>query len=176
MLAIPEPVLAFLRDRLKRVDARQGTDAAVIRVQREKALKALEREERELLGLRMRQLIGDEVFQQERSGLQARRQTLEDQTTDQQRQDSAPQARAAQFDETLGFVQGAPLLIRQGQPFQLRSLLQHLQLEIVLRGRRLDFTAPKPLSALVQAASNSNWQAQWSEIWKWVMHGDVPNR
>jgi DNA invertase Pin-like site-specific DNA recombinase len=172
-LAIPDPVLVFLRKRLATVDAHRGIDAAAIREQHERALRALEQEERELLGLRMRQLIDDEVFQNERAGLQLRRRELQERSVDQQDRDSAPQARAAQIAESLDLVQGAPLAIREGQPFQVRSLLEHLQSEIVLRGRRLDFTAPKPLSALVQAASSSNWQAQWDEIWKWVECGEV---
>ncbi len=73
---------------------------------------------------------------------------------------SEQHARATQLREQVDLVHGGPLVIEHGDAFQLRSLLQQLQLEIRLRGRRLDFTAPKPLSILVEAGSNSAWRAQ----------------
>src|SRR5262249_41593167 len=68
-LAIPEPILAFLRDKLDRLDLRNAGSAAMLKEQSEKALTAMDREERELLGLRMRQMISDAEFHRERESL-----------------------------------------------------------------------------------------------------------
>lgn len=46
--------------------------------QREKALRALELEERELIGMCARRLIDDDTFQRERTSLQERRQRFEE--------------------------------------------------------------------------------------------------
>jgi hypothetical protein len=174
LLTIPEPILEFLRDRLNRLDTLQGDALTHTREQREQALRSLQREERELLGLRMRQLIADEEFQRERQALQRRSQQLEQAAQTKPGDPSDLQARAAKLRDQIDLVHGGPLVVEKGEPFQLRSLLEQLQLEIVLRGRRLDFTAPKPLSTLVQAGSSSAWQSQWFLLWKWVMYGDVP--
>ena len=59
---------------------------------------------------------------------------------------------------------------------QLRSVLVQLQLKLVLQGRRLDFTGPKPVSMLIEAGAHSNWQAKWDETWKWIQIGEVDAR
>ncbi len=171
-LAIPEPILTFLRDRLARLDLRTSGTSALLKEQREKALRTLEREERELLGLRMRQLIDDAEFNRERETLGARRRDLEDSAVAQDEAVDGRQARADRFARLLNLTQGGPLVVQHGTPVQLRSLLQELQLKIILRGRRLDFTVLEPLSQLVRAGSDSNWCATWIDIWKWIQFGD----
>ncbi len=172
-LAIPEPILAFLRQKLDAFDAGEAGLSAQVTDQRERALAGLEREERELLSLRVRQLIDDETFTRERNSLRERRVSLQRPAAAIGTDTSESQARANALSDKLDLVEGGPTVVREGTPFQLRSLLVGLQLEITLRGRRLDFTASEPLATLVRAASNSNWQAQWPELWKWLMYGDA---
>jgi site-specific DNA recombinase len=170
-LAIPEPILNFLRDRLDRLDTTEAGMNTRVQEQRERALTGLQREEREILGLRMRGMISDEEFQREREGLSQRRQDLE-RALSVPADDPALHDRVAEVSRLLDLVNGGPLVIREGTPVQLRSLLEQLQLEITLRGRRLDFTVLEPLSQLVKAGSVSNWCATWPEIWKWIVYGD----
>jgi hypothetical protein len=140
--------------------------------QRERALRALEREERELIGMCARRLIDDEIFQRERGALQERRLRFEQSPATDDAGTSALQARLTAVTKKLDLVAGAPKTLHDGDPFQLRSLLQQLQLEIVLRGRHLDLTASEPLAKLVKAGSDSSWCATWSEIWKWIQFGE----
>lgn len=170
-LAIPEPILAFLRERLDRLDFKEAGATAMVREQRDKALKGLEREERELLGMRMRQLVSDEEFHREREVLSGRRRDLEEAAVAPTTANDAREERALEFRSKLDLTQGGPLVLAEGTPVQVRSLLQQLHLEIILRGRRLDFTAPKPLSMLVEAGANSKWCATWPEIWNWIQFG-----
>jgi site-specific DNA recombinase len=171
-LAIPEPILAFLRQRLDRLDENNGATSAAVVEQRDKALKALAAEERELLSMRMRQVIDDIDFQRERSALQQRRLQLQQQAERRDDQPTEQQARAAQLRETLSLAEAAPLTASQGVSVQLRSVLVQLQLKLLLQGRRLDFTGPKPVSMLIEAGANSNWQAKWDESWEWILEGD----
>jgi hypothetical protein len=171
-LAIPEPILAFLRDRLDRLDFKAAGATAMVREQRDKALKGLDREERELLGMRMRQLVSDEEFHREREVLSGRRRDLEEATVAPATANDAREERALDFRRKLDLTQGGPLMFAEGTPVQVRSLLQQLHLEIVLRGRRLDFTVQEPLSQLVKAGSDSSWCATWFEIWKWIQFGE----
>ncbi len=156
-LTIPEPILEFLRERLDRLDLREAGATAVVREQREEALKALEREERELLGMRMRQLIGDEDFHRERETLSQRRRDLEDTKSASVTETEGREERALEFRKQLDLTQGGPLVLAEGTPVQVRSLLQQLHLEIVLRGRRLDISVSEPLSQLVKAGNESTW-------------------
>lgn len=134
----------------------------------ERDLRALEREERELLGMRVRQLIDDETFQRERTALQERRLGFA-QVSARSDESSRQQARIQEVTQKLDLVEGAPAMLRQGEPFQLRSLLQQLQLEINLRGRRLDFTALEPLRQLVKAGSDSNWCTVVEDVRTWLL-------
>ena len=170
-LAIPQPILAFLGDRLDRMDLRAAEATELVRAQRQKALASLEREERELLGMRMRQLIGDDEFHRERDILAGRRRDLEAEGTAPAKAANGPEVRAQAFREVLALSQGGPLVLAKGSPVQVRSLLQGLQLEIALRGRQLDISVSKPLSHLVKAGSDSGWCATWPEIWKWIQFG-----
>lgn len=172
-LAIPEPILAFLRDKLERLDLRAAGSGAMLKEQREKALLALDREERELLGLRMRQMIDDAEFHREREALGQRRRDLAEGASAQETKKDSREERAAKFDRLLSITEGGPFVVEHGTPVQLRSLLQELQLKIDLRGRRLDFTPPEPLSQLVHAGSDSNWCGTWIETWKWIISGDT---
>jgi hypothetical protein len=64
-------------------------------------------------------------------------------------------------------------VIEKHDPVQMRTLLQRLHLEIVLRSRRLDISTRKPLSLLVTAGATSSWRTMWPEIWKWIQFGEV---
>ncbi len=172
-LAIPEPVLAFLSGKLDRLDLRNAGSAVMLKEQRAKALTALEREERELLGLRMRQIVDEAEFHREREALGQRRRDLEEGMADQQMEAETREDRAERFAKLLNITEGGPFVVENGTPVQLRSLLQELQLKIGLRGRRLDFTVQEPLRYLVKAGSDSNWWACWIETWKWIMYGDA---
>lgn len=172
-LTIPEPILAFLRDKLDRLDLRVAGSGTMLKEQREKALMALDREERELLGLRMRQMIDDTAFHREREALGQRRRDLEDGVAAQETAEDSREDRANKFGRHLSITEGGPFVVEHGTPVQLRSLLQELGLKIDLRGRRLDFTAQEPLRYLVKAGSDSNWCACWIETWKWIVYGDA---
>ncbi len=158
-LAIPEPILAFLRKRLDRLDFRAAGTSTLLKEQREKALQGLEREERELLGLRMRRMIDDATFHREREALAQRRRDLEEGLVKPERAADTQEIRADRFRRLLDLTQGGPLVVEHGTPVQLRSLLHELQFKTTLRGRRLDFTVTEPLSQLVKAGSDSNWWA-----------------
>lgn len=173
-IAIPAPVLTYLRDKLDSNDGGKASHTEVLAAQREKALASIEREERELLGLRVRQLIDDDTFTRERASLQHRRAGLEQASRIAHPHESEALARAKTLASQLDLIEGGRLVVEKGQPFQLRSLVTGLQLEISLQGRRLDFKPSEPLATLVRAASNSNWWASWSELWKWVQFGEAP--
>jgi site-specific DNA recombinase len=171
-LVIPEPILAFLRRKLDAVDTAEAGMVARVQVQRQRALIGLDREERELLGMRMRQLVSDPEFQQERESLHRRRQDLELSQAAVTTVDPVVETRKATVSGLLDLAHGIPLVLEKGDPVQLRGILQQLQLKITLRGRRLDFTAPKPLSMLIEAGVISKWCSTWPEIWNWIMFGD----
>jgi site-specific DNA recombinase len=172
-LVIPEPILAWLRGKLERLDAHEQAVGGQVEEQRRKALAALEREERELLRMRMQRLVNDDEFRAERDTLSRRRQDLEKRVNHPGAADPDREARLAQVFGALDFVHGLPLVIQQGTPVQIRAMLQQLHLEITLRARRLDFAVAKPLRYLVEAGSDSAWCATWPEIWKWIQFGDM---
>jgi len=105
--------------------------------------------------------------------LQQRRAGLEQASCVSHPQESEVLARAKTLASQLDLIEGGRFVVEKGQLFQLRSLVTGLQVEISLQGRRLDFKPAEPLATLVRAASNSNWWASWSELWKWVQYGEA---
>lgn len=156
-LIIPEPILAFLRKKLDAIDSAEAGIVVRVEEQRRRALAGLEQEERELLGMRMRQLVSDAEFQEERESLRRRRQELERSQAAAPTRDSALEARKAEVSGLLDLAHGLPLVIEKGDPFQVRAILQQLHLEIALRSRRLDVSTTKPLSLLITAGVDSSW-------------------
>lgn len=170
-LVIPEQILAYLRKKLDSLDGAEAGMTSRVREQRARALVALEREERELLGMRMRQLMTDEEFHRERESLRERRKDLEERGETVTTVTAEVEQRKAEVSGLLDLVHGVPLVLESGDPVQVRGILQQLHLEIRLRARRLDISTRKPLSQLVAAGANSSWCATWFEIWKWIVFG-----
>ena len=161
------------------LDALDTADAGMvsrIREQRAKALAGLEREERELLGMRMRQLLTDDEFHRERATLHTRRRDLEERRDADTATAGAAEGRRAEVSGLLDLAHGLPLVLEKGDPVQMRGILQQLHLKITLRSRRLEFHVSEPLSRLVKAGSDSNWCATWPDIWKWIQFGEVDAR
>jgi hypothetical protein len=171
-LVIPEPILAFLRRKLDAVDTADAGMALRVREQRDRALASLEREERELLGMRMRQLVSDEEFQNEREALRERRKDLEVRRETTTAVSEEVETRKAEVLGLVDLAHGLPHVLEHGDPVQVRAILQQLHLKITLRSRRLDFTAPKPLSMLIEAGVTSGWCSRWFDIWKWIQFGE----
>lgn len=171
LLVIPEPILVFLRRKLESVDTAEAGIATQVREQRERALTSINREERQLLGMRMRQVVTDEEFDRERESLRRRREDLEGAPAATSSPNTGVGARKAVVSDLLDLAEGVPLVLRQGDPVQMRGILQQLHLEITLRSRRLDVSTTKPLSQLVGAGASSSWCATWPEIWKWIQFG-----
>lgn len=171
-LVIPEPILAYLRAKLASLDSAEGALAGRLHEQRERALLGLDGEERQLLGMRMRQLLGDEEFHRERESLRERRQDLEHSRGNATTVRANVEHRKAEVSGLLDLIHGLPLVLAKGTAVQVRGILQQLQLESVLRARRLDFTVSKPLSLLLNAGILSQWCTSWSEIWKWIQFGE----
>src|SRR5205814_8944166 len=82
------------------------------------------------------------------------------------------ETRKAVVSGRVDLAHGLPRVLEHGDPVQVRAILQQLNLEIALRSRRLDFTAPKPLSMLIEAGATSGWCSRWFDIWKWIQFGD----
>jgi hypothetical protein len=120
----------------------------------------------------MRQFINDEEFHREREALTQRRRDLELPSVGPAPATDGREERLREVRRQIDLTQGGPLVLAKGTPVQVRSLLQGLQLEIVLRGRRLDISVTEPLSQLVKAGSDSNWCTRWPDIWKWITFGD----
>lgn len=172
-LVIPEPILAYLRRKLDALDAADAGMTARVQEQRTKALASLEREERELLGMRMRRLVSDAEFNEERESLRQRRQDLEVMRNTTATASTGVERRKVEVSGLLDLAHGMPFVLEKGDPVQMRGMLQQLHLEIVLRSKRLDVTAREPLSRLIVAGAHSSWCATWSEIWKWIQCGDT---
>lgn len=171
-LVIPDPILDYLRRKLDAVDSADAGLAARVQAQRTKALASLEREERELLGMRMRGLVTDAEFNEARESLRNHRRDLEVARGTTAAVNAGVEQRKAEVSGLLDLVHGMPLVLAKSDPVQMRSMLQQLHLEIILRSKRLDVTVQEPLSRLIVAGAHSSWCATWSDIWKWIQFGD----
>src|SRR5262249_22047359 len=135
----------YLRTKLEKVDADDSGVALKAEQQRARALSTIGQEERELLTMRMRQLITDGEFNREREVLRSARQELENTRTRAVQVNFAVTQRKTALLEALDLAGGLRRVIAHGTPTETREVLTRLHLEITLRERRLAFTAHKPL-------------------------------
>jgi len=160
-LAIPDEVLAFLRDRLTRTLQVETGLRSEVRSSLEKAIAHTHRKEENLLSLRLRDSVDDETFERMRADLQTENQRLQARLASLERN---PEETVRVVQTVLEFAARLSHHFESGTGFQRRSILEAVSSNSALRGRKVALQLKNPFSAVAEAGACSNWQGLVDEV------------
>lgn len=143
------------------------------RLQRDRARASLERavqdsskQEEELLSLRLRGLVKDEVFLAKRQELEERRREVEGRLRGASTRAEDVQRK---IEAVFTFAQKAKETFVSGTPVQKRMVLEAVGSNYLLTSRKVTLTLKKPFEILAQASALSNWCATWEDVRTWLL-------
>ncbi len=164
-LTIPQRVLTWI---LKKVTASIHAEAArrvASRAMLEAALADATRESENLLALRLRDLVSDEVFLRKKRDIEERRARLSAQV-------GAPaktqEELTSQTEKMIAFASRTAELYRSGTTVQRRMILKAVQSNSTLQGRKLLIQLKRPFRMIAEAGSCSNWQRTPEDVRTWI--------
>lgn len=162
-LRVPEPIHQWLcRQALKATEDERDL-AEQVRRTIDQAIENLGREESNLIDLRARELISEDVFLAKRQSLQGRRVDL----AKRQREGQSP-GHGEALVKVFTFAARAFDVLQKGTPVQQRMVLEAVGLNYTLKGRRVAFSLDKPLDRMVEAGGLSNWSGCLDDVRTWL--------
>jgi DNA invertase Pin-like site-specific DNA recombinase len=165
-LTIPEPVLAWMKSKVHRVLDADRARGAMVRTTLEGTLRSTEREIANLLNLRIRELVPDEVFTAKNQELEQRKANL---TNRLATATEAGQEVAGRISELLDFAASVRKHFLGGSAVQQRAILEAVGSNYTLKGRTASFHLGKPLQLIAEAGSCSNWQRVVDDVRTWFL-------
>ena len=164
-LRMPEAVHQWLcKEALAQTESELEREGQVRRTV-QKALDGLGREEGNLLDLRTRDLIPDDVFLAKRRQLEERRGSLQNRLRTEEKRSST----ADTLVKVFGFAARAQEVFRTGTPVQQRMILEAAGSNYTLRARRVAFSLDKPLDVIAEAGGLSNWSGCLDDVRTWLL-------
>jgi DNA invertase Pin-like site-specific DNA recombinase len=130
-----------------------------------RALDGLKREEQNLVDLRLREFLTDEVFVERRGALQERRVGLELKLSASER---SPEETAEEAIATFRFAANAERAFRSGTPVQKRTVLALTGSNPVLKDRKLALEFKNPFRWVAETGSNSEWCSTVKDVRTWL--------
>ena len=164
-LRMPAPIHEWLcRQALAQTEGEREREAQVRRTA-ELALDGIGREAGNLIDLRTRDLINDDVFLAKKRQLEERRRTLESRLRGEEKRSSTADALVKVFS----FADRAQELFQTGTPVQQRMILEAIGSNYTLRARRVAFSLDKPLDVIAEAGGLSNWSGCLDDVRTWLV-------
>jgi site-specific DNA recombinase len=164
-LRMPEAVHSWLcREALAQTESEQERENQVHRTIQQ-ALDGLGREEGNLLDLRTRDLITDDVFLTKRRHLQERRTSLQNRLRSDERRSSTGDALVKAFT----FAARAQEVFETGTAVQKRMILEAAGSNHTLKARRVALSLDKPLDRVAEAGGLSNWSGLLDDVRTWIL-------
>jgi hypothetical protein len=130
----------------------------------EQALTSVEREESNLVDMRAREIITEEVLLAKRRNLDDRRLSLREKL----KADSSDSDRRQELVRVFNFAARAAAVLQTGTPVQQRMILEGVGLNYTLKGRKVAFLLDKPLDKIAEAGGLSNWSGCLDDVRKWL--------
>jgi DNA invertase Pin-like site-specific DNA recombinase len=175
-LAIPDPVLAWLKQKAERILTTDRERQQTVRQTLTEAIQSVEREQSNLLSLQLRDLVPVEVYAKKSRELEDRRQALQDRLANVDRNNEDLARRLA---DLLDFAAGMRELFAKGTGVQQRIILEAAGSNYVLQSRKVSFHLEKPLTLVAEASGCSNWLRLVDDLRTWALNTNeyfkVPN-
>ena len=152
-LRMPLPIHDWLCRKALEEQDREVERARLVKATVERAAKDLDREAGNLLDLRTRELITDEVFVAKQQQFEERRVALRERLASLK----AGSQDGPQLVRVFTLAARAAEVLQRGTPVQQRTILQAVGLNYRLQARRVAFSLIEPFPRLALAGSLSNW-------------------
>lgn len=163
-LAMPERIHGFLcREAMAEHGLERGREEHISRTLNQ-VLTGLEKEESNLVDLRARDLLADEVFLTKRNGVLQRRVAAREQMHRLSRQS----ADGPRLVSVFNFAARAQEVLRTGSAVQQRTIAERVGLNYTLRGRKVAFSLTKPFDRIAEAGALSAWSGLLDDVRKWL--------
>lgn len=166
-LAIPSPVLAWLKRKTEQVLTTDRERQETVRETLTEAIRTVEREQSNLLSLQLRDLVPIEIYATKSRELEDRRQSLHDKLTSVERNNDDLSQRLA---ELLEFASEMRQLFTNGTGVQQRVILEAAGSNYVLKDRKVSFHLETPLALVAEASGNSNWLRLVDDVRTWALN------
>lgn len=163
-LRMPDRVHQFLcREAMAEHALEQGREEQ-IRQTLDQVLTALDKEESNLVDLRARELVLDDVFISKRTHLLQRRVAAREQVRKLSRQPADGPRLVSLFN----FAVRAQEVLRTGTAVQQRTIVERVGLNYILKDRKVAFSLAKPFDRMAEAGALSAWSGCLDDVRKWL--------
>lgn len=165
VLEIPEKVLNWIRRRVERTFAADQARVQGVREQLIRSLGGLQREQDNLLSLRLKDLLNDATFE-------ARRRRIEDERRRIEGRLSAGGTTAAETTkltlDTFSFAANAADRFVDGSSVQKRMILEAAGLNYELKSQTVRWELKQPLQIISDAGGYFNWSSCPDDVRTWI--------
>jgi DNA invertase Pin-like site-specific DNA recombinase len=166
-LTIPEPILAWLKTKVTRVLEADRARGDLAKQTLAEALQSTERETANLLNLRLRELVPDDVFTTKNQELEQRHASLERRLASA---DEAGEVVSRQISEMLDFASSVRQRFLEGTAVQQRAILEAVGSNYILSGRKVSFHLGEPLQLVADAGGCSSWLRLVDDVRTWAIN------
>jgi DNA invertase Pin-like site-specific DNA recombinase len=164
-LRIPEPVMEFLRKHAAAGLGQERNRREAVLNSLRAAIAASQREEDNLLSLRLRDVLDDARFLERQQAIKAERLKREQHLA---RVEGAAAAPGEDALKTLEFARAAHAAFVSGTVFQRRAILQAVCAKSTVRSRKLALEFKIPFQLVASAGGIGNFSSLVSDVRKWL--------
>lgn len=164
-LRIPSAILGFLEKHVAASLADEVRRRATVRESLKAALAGAQREEQNLLSLRLRDLVDDAVFLKKRTALRDQRRGLEERV---ERSQSNATAGGELVTQILHFSERAQSAFTTGTLFQKKMILEAVSANTTVRSKKVALEFKIPFSQVADSGGCHNWIALVDYLRTWI--------
>jgi len=164
-LRMSDKTQRWVEARLRTTISSEAGQVQATRESQVRALQDLQREEDNLLSLRLRDQIDDGIFAGRRSELTQRRETLEASVS---RTTKSADELLQRLHDVLAFSARAHSVFTTGSPVQQRQILETVGLNYTLSGRKAAYQLKNPFLLIASARTIPDWRARAEDLRTWL--------
>ncbi len=164
-IGIPEKVYDWIKRQLEKESTREKARREEVRQSMQRSLEKVNQEVDNLLSLRLRELVDDDVYIGRKRALEDRRRAMEEKIGAGPRSSEEVDALTK---KTIEFAVRAGRVFAAGTKVQKRKILDTVGLNYTLRGRKVRFSLAKPFSFVAESAASFNWYTTVDDVRTWI--------
>lgn len=164
-LTMPERARSWMIRQVEKVVRREDASREAVHATVTKARDTVAREMENLLSLRLRDLVVDDVFVQKKCEIEERIATLDAKLREPSR--TSEEVKSLTL-ATIDFGRRVSEMFVDGTAVQKRMILESVGLNYTLRARMVTFSYRNPFQILSEAAARSNWCTTADDVRNWL--------
>src|ERR1043166_7277304 len=166
-LSIPDRIVEWLKGKVAGVLEADRARSALAKKTLEEALRSTERQISNLLNLRLKDSVPQELFTTKNRELERQRVSLEERLVASNR---AAELVGQQVAGLLDFAATVRQRFIEGSPVQQRVILEAVASNYTVRAKKVAFQMEKPLDLIAEANGVSSWLRLVDDVRTWAQH------